>query len=300
MTVPSPTNRYVAPRDTAATSDYSVEVSARTGWPYGSLRVLELPPGGTHVLETGREEMLVLPLAGGCRVECPGLTARLHGRPDVFTAVTDFAYLPRDTTATLSTDAGGRFALPGATTDSVGSARYAPSESVPIEVRGAGRASRQVNNFCSPEGFPAHRLMAVEVLTPPGNWSSYPPHKHDREAPDEADLHEIYYFEVASAAGDEVGYQRIYSSGPDHEIQVVAPVRSGDVVLVPFGYHGPTIAPPGGALYFLNVLDGPGEARRMTSRDDPELAFVRASWTAQDVDVRVPMYGRANTTEGPA
>ena len=108
---------------------------------------------------------------------------------------------------------------------------------VPVELRGAGQASRQVNNFCSPEAFPADRLIAVEVLTPAGNWSSYPPHKHDEDIPGvEVALEEIYYYEVA---GDGFGYQRVYTSGPGREIDLCVEVRSGDAIVMPHGYHGP-------------------------------------------------------------
>ena len=88
---------------------------------------------------------------------------------------------------------------------------YQPAEDVPVELRGAGRASRQVNNFCTPEAFEADRLIACEVLTPGGNWSSYPPHKHDEERAGESVLEEIYYFEVADGPpGPGIGYQRVY------------------------------------------------------------------------------------------
>ena len=93
---------------------------------------------------------------------------------------------------------GGRFALPSARADRRLEPRYVAAADVPVELRGAGQASRQVNNFCSPEAFEADRLIAVEVLTPGGNWSSYPPHKHDEDIPGvETVLEEIYYFEVA-------------------------------------------------------------------------------------------------------
>ena len=112
--------------------------------------------------------------------------------------MTDFAYAPRDAALEIASAQGGRFALPSARAGERLPPRYVPAEAVPVELRGAGQASRQVNNFCSPEAFAADRLIAVEVLTPAGNWSSYPPHKHDEEVPGvETPLEEIYYFEVA-------------------------------------------------------------------------------------------------------
>ena len=162
---------------------------------------------------------------------------------------------------------------------------------MPVELRGAGRASRQVNNFCSPEAFAADRLIAVEVLTPDGNWSSYPPHKHDEEVDgEEVALEEIYYFEVGDGPdGPGFGYQRVYGSGQGREIDVCREVRSGDVVLVPHGYHGPSMAPPGYPLYYLNVTAGPGEERAWRFRDDPAHGWVRATWDDQEIDPRLPM-----------
>jgi 5-deoxy-glucuronate isomerase len=156
---------------------------------------------------------------------------------------------------------------------------------VPVELRGAGAASRQVNNFCAPGAFLADRLIAVEVLTPGGNWSSYPPHKHDDDSATESALEEIYYFEVTGAGR---GYQRVYSSGPDRRIDVCAEVGTGDVVLVPHGYHGPSMAPPGYDLYSLNVMAGPGE-RVWRFGDDPRHAWIRDSWAGQPMDARLPM-----------
>jgi 5-deoxy-glucuronate isomerase len=131
--------------------------------------------------------------------------------------------------------------------------------------------------------------MVVEVLTPGGNWSSYPPHKHDEQRDDEAELEEIYYFEVNGHGG--LGYQRVYSSGPDRQIDLLAEVGSGDVVLVPYGYHGPSMAAPGYDLYYLNVMAGPAEERIWRFCDDPAHAWVRGTWEAQAVDPRLPLTG---------
>ncbi|MGH3659115.1 MAG: 5-deoxy-glucuronate isomerase, partial [Micromonosporaceae bacterium] len=123
----------------------------RAGWTYSGLRVLELNPGDSHTFDTGDEEMLVLPLSGGCTVYCDGESLHLAGRDDVFSRVTDFSYLPRDASVTVTSEHGGRFALPSARCERRLPVRYGPAEDVPVELRGAGVASRQVNNFCSPE-----------------------------------------------------------------------------------------------------------------------------------------------------
>ncbi len=257
------------------------------------MRVVELTPGGTIELDTGDSEFFVLPLAGSCTVRCDGIEMTLEGRAGVFDRVSDFAYVPRDARLVVSSPAGGRFALPGATARRRLPPRYGPADEVPVEIRGAASATRQVNNFASPGSFEADRLIAVEVLTPGGNWSSYPPHKHDEDRPGEAVLEEIYYFEVSGGASSGVagpgGYQRVYTSRTGREIDVLAEVSTGDVVLVPYGYHGPSMAAPGYDLYYLNVLAGEGPVRTMAFCDDPAHAWIRDSWSHQEADPRLPM-----------
>ncbi|MEA2248923.1 MAG: 5-deoxy-glucuronate isomerase [Solirubrobacteraceae bacterium] len=262
------------------------------GWGFSGLRILELEPGASHGFGTGEDELIVLPLSGACTVICDGEAFALEGREHVFSAVTDFAYVPRDARAEIASEAGGRFALPSARAGRRLEPRHVAAEDVPVELRGAGEASRQVNNFCAPEAFEADRLIAVEVLTPSGNWSSYPPHKHDEERPgEEVALEEIYYFEVAGGPGGSpgIGYQRVYGSGPGREIDVLAEVRTGDVVLLPHGYHGPSMAAPGYDLYYLNVMAGPGPERAWRFTDDPDHAWIRQTWDGLPVDPRLPM-----------
>ena len=265
----------------------------RAGWGFSGLRILTLEAGGAHAFDTGEDELIVLPLAGTCSVTCDGERFTLAGREEVFAHVTDFAYAPRDARIEISSEAGGRFALPSARADRRLAPRHVAAATVPVELRGAGQASRQVNNFCSPEAFTADRLIAVEVLTPGGNWSSYPPHKHDEEIDGvETALEEIYYFEVAR---DGIAYQRCYGSGPGREIDVLAEVRSGDAVLLPHGYHGPSMAAPGYHLYYLNVMAGPGE-RAWRFRDDPAHAWIRETWTGREIDARLPMAAAGRST----
>ena len=288
--MPGP-RRWHLPAGACRSGAFAADLSPEAcGWSYSSLRVLELPPGGDVSFATGQDEMLVLPLSGACVVTADGQDLVLAGRRDVFSRVTDFAYLPRDAAVTVRSTAGGRFALPGARAARRLPARYGPARNVPVEIRGSGQATRQVNNFCSPEAFETDRLVAVEVLTPAGNWSSYPPHKHDEHRDGEAVLEEIYYFEAAPGpAGPGFGFQRVYASSPGRPIDVLAEVRSGDIVLVPHGYHGPSMAAPGYHLYYLNVLAGPAGERTMAFRDDPEHAWIRGAWAGQQADPRLPM-----------
>jgi 5-deoxy-glucuronate isomerase len=278
-------------RGTAAEGAYELLVTPeRADWGFSGLRILVLEPGNAHAFDTGEDELIVLPLAGGCSVTVDGERFTLAGRASVFSEVSDFAYVPRDTAVELSSERGGRFALPSARAGRRLEPRYVAAADLAVELRGAGQASRQVNNFCSPEGFAADRLIAVEVLTPAGNWSSYPPHKHDEDRPgEETALEEIYYFEVAAGpGGDGFGYQRCYGSGPGREIDVLAEVRSGDAVPLPHGYHGPSMAAPGYDLYYLNVMAGPGE-RAWRFRDDPDHAWIRDTWAGHQIDPRLPM-----------
>jgi 5-deoxy-glucuronate isomerase len=261
----------------------------QAGWAYSGLRLLELAPGAAHSFASGGAELLVLPLEGRCLVECESRRFELAGREGVFAGVSDFAYVPRDAEVRISSTGGGRFALPSALAGSRLDPAYGPAEEVPVELRGAGQASRQVNNFCAAGAFAADKLIAVEVLTPGGNWSSYPPHKHDQRREGEVVLEELYYFEIAGEHG--LGYQRVYSSGPDRQIEVCAEVRSGDVVLIPHGYHGPSMAAPGYDMYYLNVMAGPGAERVWLACDDPAHAWVRGTWEGQAVDPRLPMTG---------
>lgn len=275
--------------ETAAGPFELVITQEHAGWGYSSLRVLIMAPGEEATFETRDEEMVVLPLSGSCEVRCDGERFELAGRRSVFSRVTDFAYVPRDATVTVASRDGGRFALPGARCENRLTTRYGPAEEVPVELRGAGQASRQVNNFCTPQAFDADKLIAVEVLTPSANWSSWPPHKHDEEREGESRLEEIYYFEVNGPSG--VAYQRVYGSGPGREIDVCAEVRSGDTVLIPHGWHGPSMAAPGYDLYYLNVMAGPGTERAWLICDDPAHGWVRDTWADQPVDPRLPLTG---------
>jgi 5-deoxy-glucuronate isomerase len=273
----------------AAGGPYELDLTPeQAGWTYSGLRVLALPAGGTHRYATGEDEVLVLPLEGACTVEVDGGRYELAGRSTVFAGPTDLVYAPIRADVTVSSAAGGRFALCTARASRRFPARYLPAGSVPVELRGAGCASRQIHNFATPETLDADRIIACEVITPGGNWSSYPPHKHDEDRPDESVLEEIYYFEVRGP--NAMAYQRVYGT-PDRPIDVLAEVRSGDVVLIPHGWHGPAMAVPGYDLYYLNVMAGPGAERAWLISDDPAHTWIRGTWVGQPVDARLPMRG---------
>ncbi|MGK5532216.1 5-deoxy-glucuronate isomerase [Streptomyces sp. URMC 129] len=304
-TGPSAHSRYHLPAGSAAAGPYALAVSPeRAGWGFSSLRVLPLAPGAAHTFRTDDSEWIVLPLRGSCTVTVTdgdrdgGETFTLRGRADVFSGVSDFAYAPRDAEVTVASAGGGRFALTGARCANRLPARYGPAGAVPVELRGAGHCTRQVHNFAAADVFEADRLIAVEVLTPGGNWSSYPPHKHDEARPgEESRLEEIYYFEIARAPGgraaEGVGYQRVTPSGRGVGADLLAEVRTGDAVLIPDGWHGPSMAAPGHDMYYLNVMAGPGDERQWLISDHPDHAWIRDTWAGEPPDPRLPLTGPA-------
>ncbi len=284
------------------------------GWAYTGLRIVTLVPGVEQVVETGPAEVFVLPLAGGVRVTVTGSDDAefdLAGRTSVFTAVSDFAYAGRDSTLRLTSAAGAEIAIPSARCETRLPARYGPAADVPVEVRGAGQSSRQVTNFGVPSVWDhAEKLVCCELITPPGNWSSYPPHKHDASASCEVVNEEIYFYRIAGP--DQItpdpqgfGLHRTYT-GPEHADAGLAAldesieVRDRDAVLVPHGYHGPCVAAPGYPMYYLNVLAGPGAERSMAFCDDPAHTWLRDSWTGMPPDPRCPVTSATGRLDGEA
>ena len=273
----------------AAGEAYELEVTPESaGWGYSSLRIVSLPPAGDHTFATGGDEVVVLPLRGSVSVEVDGSHLELDGRAEVFAGPTDVAYVGCGQVVTLESERGGRFALCGARTDQPLPLRYGPADRQPVELRGAGQSSRLVRNFGTPDALPAQRIIACEVITPAGNWSSYPAHKHDENTDTESELEEIYYFEIASGPGGEPGFGFMRtSSSPGRQIELLEEVHDRDVVLVPYGWHGPCVAAPGFDMYYLNVMAGPSPERAWKITDHPEQAWVRQTWAEQEVDVRL-------------
>lgn len=287
-------SKYYLPAGTAGSAGYELDITpASAGWGYTSLKIVALEAGGRHRFDTRDNEVIVLPLSGSVSVEVDGSRLTLGGRFNVFAGPTDFGYVGVDQPVTLHSERGGRFALCGARTEKGLPVRYKSAEQVPVELRGAGQSSRAVRNFGTPGSLDASKIIACEVITPAGNWSSYPAHKHDEETATESALEEIYYFEIDSGPDDSrgFGYHRVYGT-PDRPIEVLEEVRSGDVVLVPHGYHGPSVAAPGYHMYYLNVMAGAGEERAWKIVDDPEHAWLRGTWEHQDVDPRLPLRSR--------
>lgn len=280
------------PAGTAARADLLVDLgvdaasTALPGWQHTGLEVLDLAPGADRPLETAGTEVLVLPLAGAVTVVA-GETYPLAGRPSPFAGPSDHLYLPPGTTARLTSAAGARVALASARATRDLPVTYRPASAAGAELRGAGVCSRRVIDYCVGTDLPTHHLLVCEVITPGGNWSSYPPHKHDEHTAAERNLEEIYYYEVAPGpTGPGFALQRAYGT-PDRPLDLTAEIRTADTVLLGHGYHGPTVAAPGHDLYYLNVMAGPAEDRTWLATDDPDHHWVRSTWADTAVDPRL-------------
>ncbi|MGO1538898.1 MAG: 5-deoxy-glucuronate isomerase [Leucobacter sp.] len=277
------------------------------GWEHTGVRVARLTEGESISLEGTGVERLIIPLSGSFSVAYfengTDSKAELAGRASVFNGPTDMLYLSAVATGEVTATSAGESRFLVATSpvpvDNAGlvrPSRYMAADQVPVELRGAGASSRQVHNFGRKEVLDAARFIVVEVITPSENWSSYPPHKHDENLPGhESELEEIYYFEVAPTKGAPEGVSEEHAFGmfstyssPAGEIEIDSQVRTGDVALVPYGYHGPAVAAPGYDMYYLNVMAGPDPDRSWLIRDDPAHGWVRDTWEGQEFDSRLP------------
>lgn len=278
--------------------DTVVDPGSREGWVHTGIRVLALEAGGEETWTADGVEVMVVPLSGACTVTVEGAEGagadaaaegegryELRGRKDVFAGATDVLYAPVGSRLRISSAEGGRFALATAVASAAHPVALIRAEDVPVETRGGGNMTRQVRNFGTVGSFDAcDSLIACEVITPGGNWSSYPAHKHDEHVEDpehpESELEEIYYYEIAPSpeGGPGFGFHQTTSSGEGKEIDILAEVRAGDVVLVPHGWHGPCAAAPGHDMYYLNVMAGPAPQRAWNITDHPDQTWVRGTW----------------------
>ncbi len=264
----------------------------RSGWRYLSFRAFALAEGEAVLLDRPDQEAAIVTISGG-GVEIgldDGPSLELAGRPSVFEGMPWSAYIPAGTTARIiGRPIPGRRAVvavaqapltgrDGVSTEPI----VVRPDDVEIEIRGAGNATRQVNNIMMP-GFPADRLLICEVFTPSGNWSGWPPHKHDvDDPPREAVLEETYFYQFSRPEGWAI--QRVYHR--DGSRDRLMPVRHGDLVIVDQGYH-PFASTQGYDAYYLNALAG--DRRTMANTDDPDLAWVRSLWPGMAPDPRLPL-----------
>ena len=265
----------------------------QAGWEFCSLTVIRLAAEATWEGATGVDEVALVPLSGGCTVTSGGKTWEIGGRASVFEGPTSSLYLPTGTDYTVTASGEGplELAVTGSRAEQRFPVKKIEADAVAIEIRGAGNAAREIRHIVAP-AFPAQRLLVVEVVTPSGNWSSYPPHKHDvQRLPTEADLEEIYYYRLDKPEG--FALQRLYTG--DGRIDEAWTIRDGDLLLVPEGYHAFAVA-HGYTGYYLNILAGADPVRTMQPVDDPAHAWTRATWdegmnegarSFRDIDARV-------------
>ena len=250
----------------------------RAGWQTISLRVVRLERNKTLVLAQPAEELALVMLGGQAAIRAGGQRwESLGARAGVFAGMPHALYLPVGTAQVEieALTAGCEIAVCGARASRKFPAAVIQPSSVEVEIRGGGNATRQINHIMKPD-FPADRLLVVEVYTPSGNWSSYPPHKHDvHNPPGEVDLDEIYFYKISQPEGFAI--QRVYTK--DGRLNETLTVRDNELVLIPEGYH-PVVAAHGYDCYYLNVLAG--SARSMAASDDPDYAWVRGTWSAKD------------------
>jgi 5-deoxy-glucuronate isomerase len=247
-----------------------------------SLIVRRLAAGETLSLCTQEEEMALVFLAGDCGLDWGEGKVSIEGRKNVFDGLPYALYLPSGNRVVLASETVCEIAecrVPS-------TARLQPKLITPTEVssnlRGGENASRQIVDVMPPQ-FPADKLVVVEVYTPGGNWSSYPPHKHEvHNPPVEVDLDEIYYYRMKDPQA--FAFQNLYSS--DHARSSVLKVHDGDAVLVRDGYH-PVVAGPGYDVYYLNFLAG--SSRSMMVTEDPDHVWLRSAW--KQPDARLPLVG---------
>ncbi len=252
------------------------------GWEYLNMSAVRLDRGQTYSDNTRDCENAIVILSGVCNVKTSdGNFSNVGRRPNVFNGMPHALYLSRNKDFEIEalTD-GFEFASCWVPTDQDYPTQLVTPDMCNIEIRGGANVTRQINGILPP-GFNCHRIVCVEVYTPSGNWSSYPPHKHDVHREDasgniiEADLEEIYFYKIDNPSG--YAYQRVYTD--DRSIDGLMMPEHHDAVLVPEGYH-PVVSAPGYTTYYLNFLAG--SAQSLANSDDPDYTWVKDTWTWQD------------------
>jgi 5-deoxy-glucuronate isomerase len=246
------------------------------GWEFITFRVRQLAAGDTWHGRTDEEEVCVVLLSGTARVSWGnGHRDTLGPRADVFGSYPHAMYVPSGHAFHVEARQRCELAECRAPSTRPLQPKIIRPEDCGFEVRGGGNATRQIVDILPP-AFPAHRLLICEVYTPSGNWSSYPPHKHDEDNPPrEVDLEETYYFRMRDPLG--YGFQRLYTA--DGRTDETHKVEHNDLLLIREGYH-PFVTAYGYDAYYLNVLAG--TRRSMAASDDPRYAALRQAWPAAD------------------
>ena len=255
-----------------------LEITPETvGWRYLAVRILAAAPGQTVVADSGANEIAIVPLTGSGWLAFDGGRHRV-ARADVFTEKPAVAYLPPRTAYSITADAALEVAIGGAPASGTHPPRFYRPEELPSFARGGANVSRGVTATIDPS-FPTERLIAYEIVTPSGNWSSFPPHRHDGRFG--TSYHEeTYYYRLAPTEGFAV--QRIYAQ--DRDLDVTLCARDGDLILVHEGYHT-VAAAPGTNAYYLNFLAG--DQKPVVQLNDPAYAWIADDWTGRPVAIPI-------------
>jgi 5-deoxy-glucuronate isomerase len=252
----------------------------KIGWEWMSFYVTRLQPGEVMRRRTEKEESAFVLLGGSCVADWGDGKRTIGKRQNVFAGLPYTLYLPANSEVSFTAETACEFAECSVPSNAQLEPRLITPGDVVTSLRGGGNVSRQIVDVMPP-AFPADKLVVIEVYTPGGNWSSYPPHKHDvHNPPAEVDLEEIYYYRLDRPEGYAI--QKVYTA--DRRIDETLSVRDGELVLIPEGYH-PVVGAHGYNVYYLNALAG--SARSMAASDDPDYAWVRDTWREQDP--RLPM-----------
>jgi len=252
----------------------------QAGWEWMSFDVTRLQPGHSLAVQTKQEEAAFVLLGGRCVADWGEGKRSIGKRNNVFEGLPYTLYLPAGHDVTFTGETTCDIAECRVPSQAKLPARLVTPDDVSSSMRGGGNVSRQIVDIITP-AFPADKIMVIEVYTPGGNWSSYPPHKHDvHNPPAEVDLDEIYYYRMRQPEG--FAFQHLYSeAGAEGE---TLKVRDGDTVLVRRGYH-PVVAGPGYDIYYLNFLAG--SARALAVTEDANHLWIRSTW--KEVDPRLPL-----------
>jgi 5-deoxy-glucuronate isomerase len=253
-----------------------IDVSpASVGWKYISFRVAALADGKTLEANAGHEEMAFVPLSGAAVVEFDGQRHTLKRR-DVWSELPHVLYLPPGMSYRILAQSAFEVAIGGAPAEGHFPPRLIRPDEIKTFVRGDANVRRGVSVLLDGE-LPAERLTLFEIYTPSGNWSSWPPHRHDGFM-GSSDQEETYYYRLKPESGFAI--QCMYAEDKRLNERVLA--RDGDLVLAHEGYHG-VVTAPGTNAYYLNVLAG--EVRKISGYEDPTFQWVRDNWQGNPIAI---------------
>ena len=257
-------------------SQFLLDVRPETAqWKYISFKVARLAPGEKMDADTSGEEIVIVPLVGRAKITFNCETHELY-REDLFRTLADIAYLPPRTTYRIEAVEMFEVAIGGAPADGKLPARIIRRNQIPTGIRGGANAKRSVSALADSDEL-TERLVVYEIHTPSGNWSSFPPHRHDTR--DNSSYHEeTYYYRFLPENGFAI--QRIYTR--DTDLDVAIPVHDGDVVLIHEGYH-PVVEAPGTNAYYLNFLAG--DVRKISAVNDPNYDWVSSNWEGNPIEI---------------